>query len=401
MLNRFAHRPHPKRLLKRSVLVRNSRGFTFVEVLFAIIILGIGMIMLAAMLPVAINQTALTRDVITGKASTEAGYAYIRATVQANPTAFPPTNDNSQLVIDSDPAVDVLRDFLTGSGPYTYDDSGSATGPAGRVVPLTFNVADRANPPAATYPNAKASLQALVGSRIDSSDPAVQWIPFYRRDVGSNIVKFTLLSTRLRNTESASGYGAATLKNESIGSGNGPFLVQVEIEDRLTEPDVIKFVESGTGTIDQRVAASGAYVIIAHSPPPNATDDLNRPFRNNGRVFRLANRRDDLDSAAGGARVWELDPSNDLASAKVGDDGVLNSPDDVPDGSMNTADSFEDIPARELPNHTFSGFAGTKTWAWIIGKGLLAPTAPESLGNQYQGLAQDINVLQFDITLPE
>src|SRR3954462_7619634 len=40
-----------------SLLPRSRRGFTFTEVMFAVILLGIGFIMLAGMFPVAIQQT--------------------------------------------------------------------------------------------------------------------------------------------------------------------------------------------------------------------------------------------------------------------------------------------------------------------------------------------------------
>ena len=45
----------------RSPCLRSS-GFSFVEVLFAVIILGVGFIMIAAVFPVAIRQTKSTID---------------------------------------------------------------------------------------------------------------------------------------------------------------------------------------------------------------------------------------------------------------------------------------------------------------------------------------------------
>ena len=41
---------------------RSRRAFSFVEILFAIMILGIGFIMIAAIFPVAINETALSGE---------------------------------------------------------------------------------------------------------------------------------------------------------------------------------------------------------------------------------------------------------------------------------------------------------------------------------------------------
>jgi hypothetical protein len=45
-----------------------SRAFSFAEVMFAVIILGIGFIMVAAIFPVAIQQTKLTADETTAAA---------------------------------------------------------------------------------------------------------------------------------------------------------------------------------------------------------------------------------------------------------------------------------------------------------------------------------------------
>lgn len=45
---------------------RAARGFTFTEVLFAVVILGIGFIMIAAMFPVAIQQTQATVEETAG-----------------------------------------------------------------------------------------------------------------------------------------------------------------------------------------------------------------------------------------------------------------------------------------------------------------------------------------------
>lgn len=393
-----------------------QRGFTFVEVLFAIIILGIGMIMLAAMLPVAISQTAQTRDQITARGALEGGYSYVRAVTRTNPAAFPVTNTDAGLNLNTSggpnsfgPSIAVLDEFLDpNSTGFPYSTSGTVTAPntrAGRVVPLIFATAEQTQN-TVPYPRAKQSLQTLQGSRIDSANPTVQWLAFYRRDQGSNLLDMTFLALRLQNAEAVQTFSDATLKNEAINAGNGPFLVQVEIEDRAGEPDVLKFVQTGTNTIDRQIAASGAYVIIAHSPPPGDqdTDDLRRPYRNNGRVFRLAARRDDLDSTAGGARIWELDPAYDLSSAGAGADGVLNTPDDIPDGSMNTANHFETgptaDPARATANHEFDGAAGTTAWAWIVGRGLFNPSEPYSAtDNRYTGVAQDIGVLKVKLQL--
>src|SRR5688572_30896346 len=63
--NRFA-----KRTLRR-------RGFTFTEVMFAVILLGIGFIMLAGMFPVAIQQTQTNVEESTASVLVQAATRYL------------------------------------------------------------------------------------------------------------------------------------------------------------------------------------------------------------------------------------------------------------------------------------------------------------------------------------
>src|SRR5438477_2700389 len=55
------------------------RGFSFAEVMFAVIILGIGFIMIAAIFPVAIQQGKATNDETTGAANAKAQVAILEA----------------------------------------------------------------------------------------------------------------------------------------------------------------------------------------------------------------------------------------------------------------------------------------------------------------------------------
>src|SRR5439155_25661815 len=55
---------------------RNGRrGFSFIEVLFAVMILGIGFIMIAGIFPVAISQTASSQEETIGAASVNGAVA--------------------------------------------------------------------------------------------------------------------------------------------------------------------------------------------------------------------------------------------------------------------------------------------------------------------------------------
>src|SRR5271170_6357188 len=61
-------------------LIAPRRGFSFIEVMFAVIILGIGFIMVSAMFPVAIQQTQMNVE--------DAAVGRVTAACQANFTAI-------------------------------------------------------------------------------------------------------------------------------------------------------------------------------------------------------------------------------------------------------------------------------------------------------------------------
>lgn len=367
-----------------------SRAFTFVEVLFAIVILGIGMIMIAGILPVAIKQQADTRDDLTAKAVCESGYAYLSAIVQSKPDAFVPTNfsdaDNNTPQGNFS-AIRPLRALLnTGiSGGVGVDEE-----LAGKVVPLNGQVIEDVDLiGTVANPGAYRAFNACAHSRIDSTDPRFQYLAFYRRDQGAASLRLIIVALKLQNTEAVKGYGLdasspdSTVHKEMVNDNNGPFLCEVEIKDQTLEPDRIVF----TTLPSAPVLGEGAFVIIADSRAISNGTDRGRPFRNNGRVFQLGQQRLDLDSSG---KTWELTSSYDLQPASVGADGLENTADDLVDGSMDTSGSYV-VDGNNI--------AGTSAQAWVIGKGLYNPTLDASNNNKYVGRVQDIGVLVADVPL--
>ena len=63
---------------------RGRRGFSFVEVMFAIVILGVGFIMIAAIFPVAVVQTRSTIDDAATSAACKSGANLLAATMRAD-----------------------------------------------------------------------------------------------------------------------------------------------------------------------------------------------------------------------------------------------------------------------------------------------------------------------------
>src|SRR5438094_10393216 len=72
------------------------RGFTFTEVMFAVILLGIGFIMLAGMFPVAIQQTQTNVEESTASTIAQAATRYLEQTLtqaDVRPTVIPAPNE--------------------------------------------------------------------------------------------------------------------------------------------------------------------------------------------------------------------------------------------------------------------------------------------------------------------
>ena len=121
---------------------RRRRGFSFTEVLFAVMILGIGFIMVAAIFPVAIQQARTSSEETTG-AAVSRGAANLLEKVARNSTM-------------------------------------PATGLANIVVSGDFD----GFPPPAGLPAVRDNFTlsaAVRGSAIVAADPRFGWVPFYRR----------------------------------------------------------------------------------------------------------------------------------------------------------------------------------------------------------------------------
>ena len=140
----------------RVMCLAPRRGFTFIEVMFAVIVLGVGVTMIAAMLPVAIQTTQETRENAAGSATLEAGFHLLEQV------------------------------YEDGGGMPAPPTGGPVTWPA-RNIDFT----------AAFQPTA---LAQTLGNRVLTSDPTFMWLPFYDRD-GENPPKVALVGVRSRNID--------------------------------------------------------------------------------------------------------------------------------------------------------------------------------------------------------
>src|SRR5690348_329057 len=76
----------------RTMLRRRTRGFSFTEIMFAVIILGVGFIMVAAIFPVAIQQAKSTTEETTAAAIARGTATYVGSVLSDNVAGTGTTN---------------------------------------------------------------------------------------------------------------------------------------------------------------------------------------------------------------------------------------------------------------------------------------------------------------------
>lgn len=346
---------------------RFGRGFSFIEILFAMMLLGIGFILVAAMIPVAAVENMETLDQTIG----------------------------AQIAKGAAEVVETLADadVLTGT---SYTDSYSFIGygydrPRVSVIGDPLN-AD-SNLPGATDPSRKLRAWEMIkGRMIHAADPRYAWTAVYSRaktfEQAGNINAFNsmpyaqvhILVTRVRNR------AAYTMDDVR---GDRPNLRMREVMVYLTEgtdyttgkvgPDIIEFLQPGSGLYKNLNTPSavgpGAFVIISDDQQndpmikssPTSTTTFKPRGLGNGRVYRVGIQRPDL-----GPNKWELAPGYDMVSGKEsGGPG--------PDLTMYTDDDNQNMPIQ-------AGKFKIPARALIMGRASVDP----SDATQFEGPVQDV-----------
>jgi hypothetical protein len=309
-------------------------AFSFTEVLFAVMILGVGFIMVAAIFPVAIQQAKNTSEEGTGAAVSRGGANYFEKI--ANNATMPPTL-GYVVSPDWDPQTD------------------------------------------------KVSVSsAMRGGLVLQTDSRVAWMPFYKRygdpnnpSTWSPYAQVFMIPVYVR---SASEYTQAplivqkTTPRKDLGL---PIILATFRDGQSGNPDTV------TLTGDRGAAVEGAYLIIANaektSPPRwNAVvaPDLN------GRIYRLGNRSA-AAGAAGSASAWELMPGFDFEPQRYdldGDAGTTNHPD------TQVKDGKEYWVGGAPPGITFETL--TDVFVFVVGRGM----APEGTAQDVGAYTTFVNV---------
>ncbi len=134
------------------------RGMTFTEVMFAVIILGIGFIMLAAIFPVAIQQTRTSVEQTQGAAMSRGALRYMEEVgtlTDATGQSLLVSTGNVVVAITNDPAL-----------------------------PATLPI-----------------WKAISGNLIRADDDRYAWVPLYRRDTGSPFAQVFLFGVQVRGRD--------------------------------------------------------------------------------------------------------------------------------------------------------------------------------------------------------
>ncbi len=203
-------------------------GFSFIELMFAVVILGVGLIMLVAIFPVAIAQTQATVDETTAVRIATNATSYISAQLSST-TA---TTGGAILPLE-------LASFLSG-------------------------------------PN---------GDRIDKSDARYAWTALYKRDTGSNFVQIYIFVMRSRirsryiSTDDLVAYDMLGVYPPALDARS----VDVTVQKGLSGEDLLQFTQTPAENPLVNCATPDAFVLIADS---GATGE------SAGRVYRLGVLKD-------------------------------------------------------------------------------------------------------------
>jgi hypothetical protein len=343
------------------------RGFSFPEVLFAVAVLGIGFIMVAAIFPVAIMQTQAALEESTGTTVVRNGVELIGA--------------SRYMRKDTTPVLPALPYAFVPPTPNPIVPAAGAPVPS----PCVYSFRDPRAGTTALLAQARADLwNSIRGDLIDSTDPRFATIPMYVREPNSNFIRIICVAVRLRNGErferdrNAPQVGDAPALAAAAGGTIDPIELspvpaavtlvkgttgadQITVE-QLTNTDVSDYpgpVGNNLISLSAKVdvaARDGAFVIISDD---RAVDSGTTPFVNdigkaNGRIYRLGQQINPT--------TWELAAGYDMAS------------------------NLENLPQT-----------GTKkAIAFIVGAGFASPDTP---ANGYGGANRSVQVFDNLISL--
>jgi hypothetical protein len=251
--------------------------------MFAVIILGIGFIMVAAIFPVAIQQTRLTVDESAAAGIARDAGALLQRIAQGSETAAGPT-----------------------PGQPLFPKTGNAG--TGAPPPAVFSVrTDGFGQPSVGVP-ATPPIELwnrVRGNMVVASDPRYAWTAMYSREDGAPFIRVYVIVMQQRDRTAF----------ERLDLDPNPPSAAANLQPRLlpgvvATPGNAAAGQPATVAIPDALApfaAEGAFLIVANSTAPAPVGEYN------GQVFRLGVFRGKND--AGNADLYELDPAYDVPAA--------------------------------------------------------------------------------------
>lgn len=254
----------------------NARGgFTFTEILFAVMILGVGFIMVAALFPVAAYQTQANAEETIGA-----------ATARGAVNALQQLSTNQLMPATGTPYATVRA--------YSGDLSRKpADGPLRR--------------------------EAVAGNLISPSDPRYGFIAFYRRQGTpgtvapdwASVAQVYLIPVRAPTGQPFKAAFPPDIDARTRDNLTGAAILQATIRNGTDpDPDTIEFT-GGDVAAAAEVADAGAYVLIADAQAPSGAAYFN------GRIYRLGVAASDTTYQSGRPIKYELAAGNDFTPADL------------------------------------------------------------------------------------
>jgi len=347
----------PMRFQATGPRIRNRRrGVTFTEVMFAVILLGIGFIMIAGLFPVSLQQSKINvEEAAAATVSRSAMNTLQQVALSASKYTFFSTSPTPYAPTPG-PALVQGPSFVGGNGP------------------LIESLSNR-----------------VKGNQIFADDPRYAWIPLYMRDGRSGYAQVFIWVVQARGrpynatyTDPATGLkynypdtthwnnasvdepaasNFATLEPKKIDTTSSSGANLQLFHDTASGLDYARFRSSSPLA---SIVDSGSFILIG--------DDGNSGSPNhrslNGRFFRLGNRRSELEPGGSGVQVWELAPGF----------GLHLDPTITPDGTD------ENMGLGSPPNPSPPNFV------YVVGRQRKSPIHPEQTltQNPFEGPTQDI-----------
>jgi type II secretory pathway pseudopilin PulG len=283
---------------------RFRAGYSFTEVMFAVVVLGIGFIMIAAMFPVAISQQQSTQQESNAAAIGRAAAARINAiayTAYVTPATTPPT-----------PRPDAQQNM-------------PPTEPAPDPAPAPFVPFDKLETVTAGTAN-HGRFHALSGDMIEAGDRRFAFVPFYQREFGSSSATVTVIAVRVR---ARSTYDSTDITTSAARPRVNlmPRPVKLNLTNVANGTDTVLIEDlTGVGGVAgaSEAVAEGSYILVSQDPA-RATP-VKPAGTYNGYVFRVGLQSRDANGNLIPNR-WDLAPGSDFKPLP-GTDGLYGTADD-------------------------------------------------------------------------